>query len=170
MNTLCHNNHLLDNGLAYKIRLIQDSQNTAVKYDGHTKSSRLKIPSSEWRNDFLLYCSTWALHLYSPEFKVTRVSLNSISRLLTNRLFVRFIKCSLVVDFLDFLSAVESLKNSLRKSWNRKLNNLQYSICCQEWMSQHSAWHQGPYAKSVFSENRLYKFAELYRTNLSILQ
>ena len=56
------------------------------------------------------------LHLYSPEFKVTRVPINSTFRLLTNRLFVRFIECSLVVDFLDFLSAVESLKNSLRKS------------------------------------------------------
>ena len=141
-----------------------------MKYDGHTKSSRLKIPSSEWRNDFLLYCSTWALYLYFPEIKVTRVPLNSTSRLLTNRLFVRFIKCSLVVDFLDFLSAVESLKNSLRKSWNRKLNNLQYSICCQAWMSRHSAWHQGPYAESVFPENRLYNFADLYMIKMTILQ
>ena len=56
------------------------------------------------------------LHLYSPEFKVTQVPINSTFRLLTNRLFVRFIECSLVVDFLDFLSVVESLKNSLRKS------------------------------------------------------
>ena len=110
------------------------------------------------------------LHLYSPEFKVTRVPINSTFRLLTNRLFVRFIECSLVVDFLDFLSAVESLKNSLRKSWNRKLNNLQYSICCQAWMSRHSAWHQGPYAESVFPENRLYNFADLYMIKMTILQ
>ena len=74
MNTLCQSYHLLDNGLAYKIRLILDSQNTTVKYDGHTKSSRLKIPETEWRNAFLFilqhlgFCTCIFLNLRSHKF------------------------------------------------------------------------------------------------------
>ena len=104
MNTLYQNNHQRDNGLAYKICLIQDSQ----KYSSEVWwTHTIFTPQNPWnwmkeRLPFILQYPG-LLHLYSPEFKVTRVPINSTFRLLTNRLFVRFIECSLVVDFLNFL-------------------------------------------------------------------